>query len=246
MKKEQNIQWNKNKGFTAALLFCVVGVVVTTFAAIDGLFEPKKPQTQPVEPRQEELKWDVENIWTEPAETKKSDVPVPSSGLSQQPKSSQSSALPEKASAKQPAAAVPPASAAPSYLSAVRGKVIKPFSGDELVYDETMQDWRTHNGTDYQATLKEDVRSICAGTVTEVKQDAQWGTVITVKAENEITVRYCGLAEKTYAKQNDTVKIGTVLGKVGECPAEIAAEPHLHLEVIQNGKEIDPETLFAK
>ncbi len=37
------------------------------------------------------------------------------------------------------------------FVRPVTGEVLREFSGDELVYDRTMGDWRTHNGTDFLA-----------------------------------------------------------------------------------------------
>ena len=52
-------------------------------------------------------------------------------------------------------------SADSAYTRPVSGQVLAVWSGDELVYNETLGDWRTHNGTDYACKEGEDVLSPC-------------------------------------------------------------------------------------
>ncbi|MDO5602491.1 MAG: M23 family metallopeptidase [Oscillospiraceae bacterium] len=248
MKKQQVIHFAKGKGFTVALLLCVVGVVVATFAAVGGMFGPGQAQDDPTQNEtlnQEEKQWDLEGLITDPVEKKQEEVPVQPSTQSPQLNGGSSDSLSGSSSKTQQDAVAPPAPAAPQYTRPAGSEIIQGFTGDELVFNETMQDWRTHNGVDYKAAYETDVLAACAGEVTKVEKDALWGTVVTVQSEDGLTMRYCGLAKKAAVKQGEQVAAGALLGKVGECPAEIAAEPHLHVEVSKDGQLIDPESLFS-
>lgn len=132
---------------------------------------------------------------------------------------------------------------APLFVKPVSGKVSASFSGEELVFDETMQDWRTHNGTDFVAACGDEVCSITDGMVTEIRQDALWGTVVTVQSEQGL-FRYAGLAERTKVKQGQKVSAGEQLGKLDEIPGEIALAPHLHVEYEVDGVLQDVMTLL--
>lgn len=115
------------------------------------------------------------------------------------------------------------------------------FSGDELVYQETLGDWRTHNGADYTVTAGADVPPAVPGTVLSVQEDALWGGVVEIAAKDGGLWRYCGLTD-IRVKQDDKVTAATVLGKAGDIPAEQHLGAHLHLECTRDGAYLDPES----
>lgn len=117
------------------------------------------------------------------------------------------------------------------------------FSGTELIYSETLQDWRTHDGTDFFAEEAEEVQAAAGGTVTAIRDDTLMGTVVVIESE-ETEWSYCGLSRPVAVEQGETVVSGQVIGTVGTLPAESADEPHLHLEVRQNGELVDCESLM--
>ena len=47
-------------------------------------------------------------------------------------------------------------------------------------------------------------------------------------------------------KAGQKVLAGDILGTVGQIPAEISMEPHIHLVISKNGKTENPESLLAK
>ena len=118
--------------------------------------------------------------------------------------------------------------------------VIRPFSGDVLVFSSTMQDWRTHNGTDFAGTLGQTVRAAADATVTQVAADPLWGDTITFSCADGVTLRYCGVTPKAGLKAGTTVKVGDTVGTLTAIPAEQADKPHLHLEVKQGATWLDP------
>ena len=125
----------------------------------------------------------------------------------------------------------------------VSGAAITPFSGDMLVKNETLGDWRTHNGADYAAPAGESVYPAKAGKVDSVTEDALWGYVVEITDKNGVTWRYCGLTD-TEVKAGDSVTTATAIGKAGSVPAEASGEAHLHLECIKDGAYLDPEGLL--
>ena len=125
----------------------------------------------------------------------------------------------------------------------VDGKVSAAYSGDELVYNNTLADWRTHNGIDISAAAGAQVKAAMAGTVARVTEDDMWGNVVEV-VSGDLTLRYCGLAEDAAVKEGDTVSLGQQLGLLAEVPAEVAEEPHLHLEVLRGEATINPEEIM--
>ena len=123
----------------------------------------------------------------------------------------------------------------------VKGEVIADYSLEVLAYDETMGDWRTHSGVDIAASVGTNVLAISAGTVQGVYDDDLMGTCVVVDHGDGLTSTYCNLSAKPTVSEGDTVSTGTVLGVVGETAiAESSRPSHLHLEMAQDGKAVDP------
>jgi len=126
------------------------------------------------------------------------------------------------------------------FILPIDNKIVAAFSDDELVYNTTMGDWRTHNGIDIKASRDTAVKACCDGVVDKVYNDGMLGWVVEIKTDDFAT-RYCGLAEKIFVKQGDKVKQGDSIGTVGEIPLETTEDSHLHLEIIKNGQYQNPD-----
>ncbi|MCX7614904.1 MAG: M23 family metallopeptidase [Clostridiales bacterium] len=135
----------------------------------------------------------------------------------------------------------------PFYVRPVSGTVLKAFSGDKLTKDETMGDWRVHKGIDFKTLDGERVSAIADGTVKDIYYDEMLGYCIRIAHDNGIESLYCNLMKNATVKKGDTVKSGDIIGGVGSSMlAESAESPHLHFELLKNGKEIDPQSILPK
>lgn len=127
------------------------------------------------------------------------------------------------------------------YTWPVKGQVISDFSLEVLAYDETMGDWRVHEGLDIAAELGTAVKTVNAGTVTAVYQDDLMGTVVEMDHGNGLESVYANLAPQPVVKVGDRLDTGAVLGAVGETAiAEVAKPAHLHFEMRKDGGNVDP------
>ncbi len=233
---EQFRRFMRAKGFYLALAACVLAAAVSSAWAIRSITqnliggEESAPKEEP--------QWELPET---PVQNPAKDVPVEPTAP---PASSSASSGSVSASGSQPpqstpaAPTEPPASPAPAFVPPVSGQTLAGFSGDELVYSETLGDWRTHNGIDLAADAGDEVRCARAGTVSAVYEDGLWGRVVEVTADS-VTFRYTGLDEVAVSAQQ-TVAMGDTLGTVGECVAEAALDSHLHLEVLKDGAWVDP------
>ena len=123
----------------------------------------------------------------------------------------------------------------------VNGEVRVPFSIDELVFSNTMEDWRVHTGADISGSLGTLVNAIGAGIVDDIYDDEMMGNTVVINHGNETYSVYRNLAETLKVSIGDTVSAGQVIGAIGEtAEMESAETPHLHLEVIRSGAQIDP------
>ena len=129
------------------------------------------------------------------------------------------------------------------YLNPVGGKVTKFYSA-ELVFSETMGDYRTHGGVDFEAQVGETVYAINTGTVTAIYTDALLGDVVEIDHAHNVIAKYC--AVETTLKIGDKISIGQPVGTLAVIPCEAVQESHLHLEITHNGELVDPLDLMSK
>lgn len=121
------------------------------------------------------------------------------------------------------------------------GAVVKDYSGDELVYSETMEDWRTHNGIDFFAEEGSEVRAVADGTVEAVTENGMLGRTVILLHSGGVRSIYSNLADGNEIAVGDNVLKGTVIAHVGSSAAAEALEkPHLHFEVSLNEETANP------
>ena len=129
----------------------------------------------------------------------------------------------------------------PQVVSPLDGTTVTVFSMSELLYDETMADWRTHEGLDIQAAEGDAVKTAAAGEVTSVTKDELMGTTVCVSHSGGYVTRYSSLLEDPPISQGQQLKAGDIVGYVGTAAAEATMGSHLHFAVEKDGALIDPQ-----
>ena len=167
-------------------------------------------------------------------------TPVPSAKPSARPSGSGSGSASGGGSGS-PAAL--PAPQTPACTSPVSGRLVQRFSGDELVYNQTLGDWRTHNGADYACSEGETVYAPVSGTVVRVTTGGNWGGVVEIAAADDTLWRVCGVDAATVA-EGAKVTTGSQIGTAGTVPAESLLGSHIHLEIEQDGVCRDPASFL--
>ena len=129
-----------------------------------------------------------------------------------------------------------------SFVSPLVGEVMKGHSLEVPVFSDTLQEWRVHTGIDISADEGTAVYSSEDGVVTKVYSDPFLGKTVEVSHEGGITTIYSNLDTSSVAvKEGDSVKLGTLLGHVGDSSlSELADEPHLHFALKVNGVSVNP------
>ena len=225
MKKDRNRKNLNTKAFAAAAVLGVGAVAAASFAAYSRTMANLTPTTSA----------DSTSVWTF-----SSPESVPANA-------EQSGVERDDAAASAEAEEVnKPVKSESRNIMPVDGEVSHPFSSGELVKSETLGVWKTHDGCDILCPLGTDVKSMSAGTVTEIREDPLWGVMVVVEQDNGLTVEYCGLAKELSVKTGQEIQEGAVIGKTSDtCQAEIVQQPHLHLGVKQGGKWIDPMSVIT-
>ena len=152
---------------------------------------------------------------------------------------------PDLPTQEEPEEEAPPVEAAaellPQVVSPLDGTTVTVFSMSELLYDETMADWRTHEGLDIQAAEGDAVKTAAAGEVTSVTQDELMGTTVCITHSGGYVTKYSSLQENPPISQGQQLAAGDIVGYVGTAAAEASMGPHLHFSVEKDGTLIDPK-----
>ena len=136
---------------------------------------------------------------------------------------------------------VEPEELLPQVCSPLDGTTVTVFSMTELMYDETMADWRTHDGVDIKAGEGDAVKTAAAGTVKEVRYDDLMGVTVVISHADGYETQYSSLQQEPPVEQGKEVRAGDIIGLVGStAAAEGDVGPHLHFSVSKDGKVVDP------
>ena len=130
----------------------------------------------------------------------------------------------------------------PQVCSPLDGTTVTVFSMTELMYDETMADWRTHDGVDIRAEEGDAVKTAAAGTVKEVRYDDLMGITVVISHADGYETQYSSLQQEPPVEQGKAVEAGDIIGLVGStAAAEGDVGPHLHFSVSKDGRVVDPQ-----
>ncbi len=128
----------------------------------------------------------------------------------------------------------------------VSGGITKDYSSEELVYSDTMEDWRVHEGIDFGAEEKTEVKAVADGTIETVSQDGLFGACLVISHPDGIQTFYGNLEEDSMPAVGTQVKTGQTIGRVGKtATVEINDTPHLHFEVRKDGKTVNPHDFLG-
>ena len=242
-------------GFYIALLVCVIAAGVVGYFALLNNKEPKPQQdvVLTMEPSEPEPSQSVSLPDDEPARPVAGDEhleiqrpplqpikdlePEPEPEAPVQPEAQPPAEEPQQTvSAEEPMVMVSP----------LAGETAAVFSMDQLTYDATLGDWRTHDGIDIQAPAGTAVAAAAAGTVLSVEEDHRLGTTIVVDHHNGFITTYASLQPDTAVLAGDSVSAGGIIGTVGNTSlSEAGLGAHLHFAVTENGEAVDPAELLG-
>lgn len=135
---------------------------------------------------------------------------------------------------------------APVYTRPTDGAVLTPFSGDMLLFQPTLGDWRVHSGTDFACGAGENVLALTDGTVQAVFEDGLYGTCVTVAHQGDLKTTVRGLSE-VRVSEGQAVSSGEVLGVcAASIPAEETLGTHVHVEAVRGDTVVDVMELLGE
>jgi murein DD-endopeptidase MepM/ murein hydrolase activator NlpD len=114
------------------------------------------------------------------------------------------------------------------WLSSYFGMRTDPFSGRRV----------HHAGVDFAGKLGSDVVAVAAGVVTFSGRRSGYGNLVEINHGNGYMTRY-GHNLKNLVSVGQTIKKGELIAKMGTTGRSTG--PHVHFEVIVNGRHVDPK-----
>lgn len=223
----------QEKGYYIVLFLCILAVGISGYVFIRSAISEK-----------ESLRDETLSIATT--------TTVPSSTKTQRPSASASADTSAASSGADRAEASVPVStpigdeAVRAAAEAVRtapvsGTELLAYSVEQLVYNPTTRDWRTHEGVDLSSALGAEVRAACAGTVSAVYEDELLGTTVVIAHDDGYATHYANLGAEPSVTVGQSVSAGQTIGTVGDTALlEAGEEPHLHFAVYLSGEPVDP------
>jgi murein DD-endopeptidase MepM/ murein hydrolase activator NlpD len=101
---------------------------------------------------------------------------------------------------------------------------------------------RFHKGLDIAMPVGHDVPSMQAGTVAFAGEQPGYGLTVLVNHGNDLSTRYAHLSSVD-VRAGDPVQTGQVIAKSGASGRATGA--HLHFEVMQSGRTVNPTEILA-
>jgi murein DD-endopeptidase MepM/ murein hydrolase activator NlpD len=119
------------------------------------------------------------------------------------------------------------------FISSYFGERADPFDGLETF----------HKGVDFAGTLGSPVNAVAAGVVTWAGERTGYGKLVEINHGDGFTTRYAH-NERTLVNVGQTVKRGEKIALMGSTGRSTG--PHVHFEVLRNGRQVDPLSYIGR
>jgi murein DD-endopeptidase MepM/ murein hydrolase activator NlpD len=119
------------------------------------------------------------------------------------------------------------------YISSYFGERMDPFNGEDAF----------HKGVDFASDPGSDVLAVASGIVTWAGPREGYGNLIELNHGNGYVTRY-GHAARTLVTVGDEVERGQAVAVVGSSGRSTG--PHVHFEVLKDGRQIDPMAFVGR
>jgi len=119
------------------------------------------------------------------------------------------------------------------FISSYFGEREDPFSGHEAY----------HKGVDFAGTTGSSVMAVAAGVVTWAGERTGYGNLVEINHGDGYVTRYAH-NERTLVRVGQTMKRGDAVALMGSTGRSTG--PHVHFEVLRNGRQVDPLSFIGR
>ena len=128
----------------------------------------------------------------------------------------------------------------------VAGEVVMDFSMESLVYDKTLNQYRTNDGICIAAGVGEQVKAAADGVVRSIYSTREMGNAIVIEHGNGWFTTYSQLQNGILVEEGDVVSTGQVIGGVGEPSIYYTLlGSHLAFKVVKDDAPVNPGSVLA-
>ena len=134
----------------------------------------------------------------------------------------------------------------PDFIMPVIGETAEGFSGDTLIFNNAMDDWRSHNGIDILTESDTEVLASADGTIKDIYTD-YLGNIVIISHANGYETLYGCIKSTEGLEIGSSIRQGDVISTVSELPqGENVTKPHLHFELSHEGTPVNPQDIIGR
>ena len=123
----------------------------------------------------------------------------------------------------------------------IQGETVMPFSINALVYDPTLDQFRTNDNLRIAAEEGDPVRAGAHGRVIAIGHNVRQGNYVTIDHGNGWVATYGQLMDSHMVSEGDIVNSGQIIGGVGQPSIFGSANgTHVHLRIKRDDVAVDP------
>ncbi|MCL2407712.1 MAG: M23 family metallopeptidase [Defluviitaleaceae bacterium] len=125
------------------------------------------------------------------------------------------------------------------------GEIVMVYSTDRLVFDATLEQFRTNDNLSIGASLGDAINAAAAGRVIAITSTRERGNTVVIDHGNGWRTTYSQLRDDILVREGDVVAKGQQIGNVGT-PSIHSSRlgPHLAFSVHQDDSSIDPRRVL--
>lgn len=126
------------------------------------------------------------------------------------------------------------------------GAVVMDYSADKMVYDKTLDQYRTNPSICISAEVGTQVKAAADGVVKSLSTDPRSGNTVVIDHGNGWTSKYAQLQDTILVQEGQQVHAGQALGGVGDpTKYSVLLGPHLDFAIDKDSAPQNPQLVLA-